>query len=250
MKIAVRLDDVTADMDWESFLGFKGLADRFGIRPLIGVVPDNRDGNLEWGAAREDFWEFVRGLQQEGWSVALHGYQHLYSTGKGGIFPLNCFSEFAGVSLEGQKEMLEKGVEIFKAHGIVTDIFMAPGHSYDRNTLRALKELGFSFITDGFGSRPYRFMGLTFLPIAFHGSRDIRKKYGYTTLVYHLNGTSGDQLGDYESLFKAHKQDFISFTEYCQTEAMTATVLQRFKEKCMAYFKFSMVRLRPLLKRK
>ena len=39
MKIAVRLDDITPDMDWEGFLCFKELLDRYQVKPLIGVVP-------------------------------------------------------------------------------------------------------------------------------------------------------------------------------------------------------------------
>ena len=46
MQIAIRLDDITPDMDWERFLAFKEILDGCGIKPLIGVVPDNRDENL------------------------------------------------------------------------------------------------------------------------------------------------------------------------------------------------------------
>jgi hypothetical protein len=46
MKIAVRLDDITPDMDWERFYKFKALLDRYQVKPLIGVVPDNRDPGL------------------------------------------------------------------------------------------------------------------------------------------------------------------------------------------------------------
>ena len=47
MKIAVRLDDITPDMDWERFLAVKKLLDRYKIKPLIGVIPDNRDENIK-----------------------------------------------------------------------------------------------------------------------------------------------------------------------------------------------------------
>ena len=43
MKIAVRLDDITPDMDWERFLAVKKLLDRYGIKPLIGVIPDDEN---------------------------------------------------------------------------------------------------------------------------------------------------------------------------------------------------------------
>ena len=46
MKIAVRLDDITPDMDWQRFFRFKALLDQYQVKPLIGVVPDNRDENL------------------------------------------------------------------------------------------------------------------------------------------------------------------------------------------------------------
>ena len=66
------------------------------------------------------------------------------------MVPLNDFSEFAGLGFEQQFAMLEKGKAILESHGIKTDIFMAPAHSYDRNTLNALQKLGFTKMTDGF----------------------------------------------------------------------------------------------------
>ena len=58
MKIAVRLDDITPDMDWESFLRFKELLDRYQVKPLIGIVPDNQDEHLKGSdkGRPEDFW--------------------------------------------------------------------------------------------------------------------------------------------------------------------------------------------------
>ena len=39
MKIAIRMDDITPDMDWAKFLRFKELCDLYQVKPLIGVVP-------------------------------------------------------------------------------------------------------------------------------------------------------------------------------------------------------------------
>ena len=150
MKIAVRMDDITPDMDWERFLAFKEILDAHHVRPLLGVVPDNRDENLHRAKAAGDFWEYIKELQEDGWCIALHGYRHVYATKKGGLFPLNHFSEFAGLSFEEQLDMLEKASEVLQRNGIKTDIFIAPGHSYDKNTLKALKKLGYTKITDGF----------------------------------------------------------------------------------------------------
>ena len=46
MKISIRMDDITPDMDWARFMRFKALCDQYNIKPLIGVVPDNNDAKL------------------------------------------------------------------------------------------------------------------------------------------------------------------------------------------------------------
>jgi len=252
VKIAVRIDDITPDMDWESFYGFKMLLDQYGIKPLIGVVPDNQDPNLRRGEQREDFWEYMKELQDAGWSIALHGAHHIYTTKKGGIFPLNHFSEFAGVSYEKQKQMLEMGRQTLTDHGIQTDIFMAPGHSYDDKTLHILSELGFRYVTDGFAKTPYKEgkSGLIFLPIAFHSTRDLEQGQGYTTLVYHLNGTTKEQLENYGKLFESHQKDFIPYESYKQVTPISQTFYQRIRECFMANLKHYLVQIRSGLKKK
>ena len=164
MKITIRMDDITPDMDWAKFLRFKELCDLYQVKPLIGVVPANQDTMLHIEKPRTDYWEYLHTLQSEGWCIAQHGCTHIYNTHKKGCFPLNALSEYAGNSYENQYASLEKGQKILKEHEIHTDIFMAPAHSYDYNTLKALKKLGFTKITDGFGKQPYQWQGLTFYP--------------------------------------------------------------------------------------
>lgn len=55
IKIAIRMDDITPDMDWEKFHTFKEILDAHHICPLIGIVPDNRDENLAKEAPRAEF---------------------------------------------------------------------------------------------------------------------------------------------------------------------------------------------------
>ncbi len=251
MKIAVRLDDITPDMDWERFLQCKALLDRYQIKPLIGVVPDNRDENLikkDQNQVKEavpsDFWQYVKQLKEDGWSVAMHGYRHIYSTDKGGIFPLNNFSEFAGKTFEEQKEMLAEGKKILSEKGIETDIFMAPGHSYDNNTLRALKKTGFKALTDGFGHRPYEWKGLTFYPISFRLGSTLKKKRGYSTMVIHAGTTSAEELKRYQEYFERADIEWISYKEYLEQPAKKRGGLGRAKEFLMAKSKYLLMKLR------
>lgn len=257
IKIAVRLDDITPDMDWERFLACKEILDRHKIRPLIGVVPDNRDemlkGKSEKGPApagerlpdgKKDFGAYVKTLKSQGWSVSMHGCRHIYTTKSGGMFPLNDFSEFAGVPFEEQKKLLAEGKRRLAEWGIETDLFMAPAHSYDKNTLRALQETGFTALTDGFGSRPYRYCGLVFYPISFHLSRTLKKKKGFSTMVIHTQTAAKADLERYERFFSDPSVSWISWQEYREQAATERHLPGRALEYCMAKGKFLAGRLR------
>ena len=253
MKIAVRLDDITPDMDWERFFKFKALLDRYQVKPLIGVVPDNRDPNLvkerEQGEKSEipqDFWVYVKELEKQGWVIAMHGCHHVYATDKGGMFPLNNFSEFAGLPFGQQKDLLTEGRKVLAGKGIETNLFMAPAHSYDQNTLRALKEVGFSGLTDGFGDFPYRFKGLDFYPISFILGRTFQKKEGYSTMVVHTGTVSDEDLNRYEKYFQRQDVSWISFEEYLDLPKKERNFFGRWKEFGMAKGKYLMGRLRGI----
>ena len=251
MKIAVRLDDITPDMDWERFFRFKALLDRYQVKPLIGVVPDNRDENLikikqdkVEKEIPEDFWAYVRELHSQGWMIAMHGYQHIYSTKKGGIFPLNNFSEFAGVTYDRQKEMLTEGRKLFTQKNIETDIFMAPAHSYDHHTLKALKETGFKALTDGFGNVPYEWKELVFYPISFQLSSSFKKKNGYSTMVVHTDTVSEEDLERYKGYFEKTDVEWISYEEYLRQAPVKRCYLGMIKEFFMAKGKYLLMKLR------
>lgn len=244
MKIAVRMDDVTPDMNWERFYAFKALLDQYGIRPLIGVVPDNRDENLHCCEENPDFWTYIKELQTQGWVVAMHGFQHIYTTPKGGMFPLNHFSEFAGIPYEKQCEMLCCGKKLLEQKGIDTELFMAPAHSYDRNTLKALTANGFTCMTDGFGRAPYRYKGLTFYPIPFMLERSLRKQKGCTTMVVHTNTMNDRDLIRYERLLAEYKESFVSYGELFQEKTVKRGVLGRAAEYLLAAAKHVLVRIK------
>lgn len=220
MKISIRMDDITPDMDWTKFLRFKELCDQYQIKPLLGIVPENRDQNLHIcelaDSPVKDFWEYMRQLEREGWCLAQHGVYHEYATKKMGCFPLNDLSEFAGMGYENQYETLKKGRDILRQHHIKTDLFMAPAHSFDRNTIRALKELGFRKITDGFGNMPYKKWGMVFYPISYKQSSSLKKAKGYTTFVVHANTMDEKDFARYGQMLKVHKDKFIPYKEYLE----------------------------------
>lgn len=252
MRIAIRMDDITPDMDWAKFLRFKALCDLYQVKPLIGVVPDNRDENLhidEPGTAPvEDFWQYLGELEREGWCIAQHGVTHVYTTKKMGCFPLNRLSEFAGIAYEKQYEALKRGRDILQEHGIRTDIFMAPAHSFDRNTIKALRKLGFRRMTDGFGDGPYSRQGMIFYPISYRQGSVLKngQKKGYTTFVVHTNTMCDRDFKRFEQLFSAYGDRLISYADLLRREPKKRNVFGNGVEYLMAIIKYVLVNFRGI----
>ena len=226
-SITIRIDDVCQSMNWEAFSRFAKLLDEHDIKPLIGVVPDNKDPMLDAGEERnkdfddpEVYASWLKGLTERGWKIAMHGVNHVYTTKEGGIFPMNDFSEFAGVDVWVQYEMIKQGVQILKDLGVETDIFMAPGHSFDKNTLRALKKCGFKYITDGYGRFPFERLSFTFLPISFLRSKELKKKDGITTFVVHPAMMKDEEFEEYEKLFSEKREQFVDYDEMLKVPAL------------------------------
>ncbi len=245
MKITIRMDDITPGMDWDKFLRFKGLLDEYDIKPLIGVVPDNRDKKLSVSDERPDFWEYVRTLQEQGYTVAMHGFNHLYTTKNPGMFPIGGKSEFAGLPLARQEEMIREGKKILKKNGIVTYIFMAPSHSFDKNTLKALHKNGFYIMTDGFGDKPFRSEGMIFYPISVQRSRSLKdEKDGLVTFVYHANTMDDKDFEKLKELLDTKK--VVSYSEYKHIEVQDRNIIEDAKQFITAKAKYTAVSLRKL----
>lgn len=249
MRITVRMDDITPDMDHQSFDAFVALFEKYGILPLLGIVPDNRDPKLAVEAKDPDFYEKMKALAQKGYCLAMHGCHHVYATKKGGMFPINGQSEFAGRPKEEQRRLLTEGKRLLAEKGIETDIFMAPGHTLDSTTVDLLKELGFSYITDGFGKGPYVRQGMTWLPISFLRRLAFSDREGITTLVIHANHSTAEQLQRYEELFAANRRRFVPYSAFWEEEPGKQRIGSRMAEYLLALGKQWAAKLLRLLRR-
>ena len=127
----------------------------------------NEDPKQEIDPEDGAFWVNVRAWEQKGWAIALHGYNHCY-TGNGGLKGLNPMwsrSEFAGLPLDEQKEKIRKGVAIMRENSINPKYFFAPSHTFDENTLNALREESdIRIVSDTIATRPYRYKDFIITP--------------------------------------------------------------------------------------
>lgn len=85
----------------------------------------------------------------------------------------------------------------------------APSHSFDRNTLVALRELGFEAVTDGYGLYPYGLEGLTLVPQLF--STPLHAGFGVYTLCLHVNSMSDARLAATLRFMERHTDRLIGF---------------------------------------
>lgn len=215
LQVIFRLDDICEEMNRERFLRIKEIFDRYGIKPLIGVVPQNEDPFLRAGNRIPGFWEMIRTLQAQGWTVAQHGYRHVYmpaAAGRGRLFA-GGQSEFAGLPYEKQLEKIRMGKEILTEHGIQTDVFFAPSHSFDDNTLKALGACGFKYVSDGLTNRPYRYRGLTFVPCK---EDKIKLKRRFSCVCYHTNDMDEARFGETELFLSKMSACTLTFEQAAQ----------------------------------
>jgi predicted deacetylase len=212
MQFIIRFDDVCPVMSWEKFSRFEDFFDRNpNIKPLLGVVPDNRDPMLAVSSARHDFWDRVRYWSTVGWSIAQHGHTHEYTRDDAGMLGIGESSEFAGLPYDIQFRKIEHGKRILKREGVWQPYFMAPAHSFDANTLLALRQLDFAALTDGYGLYPYRFHGLIAVPQLF--STPITFGFGVYTICVHVNTMSDIQIARMLRFLEVNSSRFISFPE-------------------------------------
>jgi predicted deacetylase len=151
----IRFDDICPTMNWEIWSRIEAVLLECKISPILAVIPENRDSKLMVSEARPHFWDEVRKWQARGWSIGLHGYQHLYASCSSGILGFPDKSEFAGVPLPAQETKLASALEIFRRESVRPEIWIAPAHSFDRSTLIALKRIGLDTISDGFALFPH-----------------------------------------------------------------------------------------------
>lgn len=184
-RYLVRFDDICPSMDWAIWSRVERILVEHEIRPLLAVVPDNRDASLAVGPARVDFWDYIRNCQARGWTIAMHGWQHRYESTDPGLLRVNRHSEFSGLAYEAQRAKIAAAASIFAQHGVRVDAWIAPGHNFDAVTLQVLREHGIDVISDGFYFRPIRQMGQTWLPQQLWRFRAM--PFGLWTVCLHHN---------------------------------------------------------------
>lgn len=194
-KYIMRLDDAAAKRDTKKWDRIENIFDKFNIKPLVGVIPNCQDKAMDIYDTDSCFWSRVHSWIEKGWVIAMHGYNHICDKKSGGINPVNKVSEFAGAPLESQEDKIKKSSEIFKQHSIEPYVFFAPSHTFDDNTIIALKKhSNVKFISDTIACKPYSYNQITIVPQQSGMCRTL--PFPIVTFCYHPNTMTEQQFND------------------------------------------------------
>lgn len=204
----LRLDDASDYSDKNKWDKIELLLNKYNIKPIVGVIPENYDKSfLERYKKNNEFWEKVIDWEKKGWVIAMHGYRHQYVTTEGGINPIQKRSEFAGLSLKEQIDKISNATKILNSHNIDPKIFFAPSHTFDINTLEALKkETKINIISDTIANDIYYDNDFYFIPVQ---SGKVRKlPFKTVTFCYHPNEMNDSDFIELEKFISKNIKKF------------------------------------------
>lgn len=243
-KYLIRLDDACPTMNCQLWGKMEDLLDKYGVKPMVGVIPHNEDPQQMIETPDEMFWSNVKAWQKKGWAIALHGYNHCYTSNRGlkGLNPMWERSEFSGLSLEEQKNKIRKGVELMRGNGINPQFFFAPSHTLDENTLNALREESdIRIISDTIGRYPYKYEDFWFIPqIVGHCVK--MPIAGIYTFCFHPNIMDNVAFDRLEDFLRVYSNSFVGFNQIDLTHYGRKGMF----DKLLSYFFFSYRKLRGL----
>ena len=238
--IVIRFDDIAPNMNWQMMDKCEKLLNKFNIKPVIGIIPNNKDQELLNYPKRENFWKIVQNWKSQSWSIAMHGYTHVYDseTYKKDYFNYGGKSEFFGHTLDEQISRVKKGIKIFNDNNIKIDTFFAPNHTYDLNTFHALKKAGISQVIDGYGLVPFIFNDIKFIPQLFY--KLLFLPFGIQSTQLHINYWGEKDFKNFEYFIEKNHSKIINLnTAYSiHGENLLIKLLSFFVEPILKFKRF------------
>ena len=212
--ILIRIDDVCENMNWDLMSKLESLFDNHSIKPVLGVIPNNRDEDFLSFPRNDNFWDQVRKWQDKGWEIVQHGDTHIYDrlcSKKSDYFEYGGGSEFFGHPLNVQEKRIKNGLEKFKKEKINIRSFFAPNQTYDENTFIALKNCGISEVIDGYGLMPYTEKNIKFIPQLFE--KVVLLPFGIQSTKLHLHIWDENDYKKFENFIKINSKKIITYDQ-------------------------------------
>ena len=211
--ILIRLDDIAENMNWDLMKKSELLFEKYGIKPVLGVIPNNKDNELLSYPNKNDFWQQIRIWSDKGWEIAMHGSTHVYDkiSKNGDYFGYGGKSEFCGHPLEIQMSRIKDGLKKFDDEKIKIRSFYAPNHTYDENTFASLKKFEIKEVIDGYGLMPYIENDIKFIPQLFYTI--FMLPFGIQATQIHLNYWNQKDFDIFEKFIIKNSNKIITYDQ-------------------------------------
>ena len=210
IKYLIRIDDICDNfIGIENYYKIMSILKKNNIIPLVGVIPKCNDETII--GSKQFKIETLKNTQNI--TVALHGFEHKYSTKESGLLKLNNYSEFAGETYEEQFIKIKKGKEILeKKLKIKIWIFFAPAHSFDLNTLKALEKNKIYYISDGISLNVIKKNKMFLIPQQKWNFKD-ETEDGLYTLLLHPQNLKEKDLKEFDEFINRNKNKIFNYTK-------------------------------------
>jgi hypothetical protein len=190
----------------------------------IGIIPFDDSGEAFINYTEEELIALKSEISESILEPVMHGYAHLNNEKH------KYKSEFAGVDLDIQCQLLKKGKTFLEETlKVPLQVFSPPWNTYDKNTLTALKKAGFNCISSDLAGKSYG-KNLHYLPYTLEDFENLieivennKSQKGVIVVMFHTYSFSGDkfQLADLEKLLeelKAKEVPVHSFQSYISSQ--------------------------------
>lgn len=216
MRYLIRLDDITEGTNWKYLEQLDKVFDKYDIKPILGVVPDNKDIEIvdkNQKVGKEIFFEKIRRYQSRNYIIAMHGVEHdLQCTSKKSIVNINNYGELVNLSYDEKKIKLMHGKKILDDNNINTTMYMPPAHWIDNDTINILNQLDFKYITDGLFAYPKKINNIWFIPQQLWRPRKMIIP-GLFTNCLHINTMNQKSINNAILFIEENNCKFINFDD-------------------------------------
>lgn len=143
IRVAIRFDDPSATSNRALEEGVIDELARSGLRATFAVIPFREVASKTVALDRDRASHLLVAHREHRIEIALHGHSHKRTRAEGQP------SEFQGVERHQQAELLDQAARHLRAMFGEDCIsgFVPPWNTYDANTLAALENLGFAYLS-------------------------------------------------------------------------------------------------------
>lgn len=197
-KYLIRLDDACQTSNLQKWSAIAAILEQNNVKPIVAVIPDNKDESLFHNEPNSGFWEQVRDWEEKGWTIAMHGYQHTFHkiSRAYSIIPFHDRSEFTGLTLESQRRKIRESFQIFRKNNVNPTVWVAPGHNFDDLTLQSIAlETDIRTVSDGIALYPFKRGEFQFVPQQLWSLKS--RFFGTWTVCLHPDNMTNTEIEEF-----------------------------------------------------